>query len=526
MIEELKEYDYAEEYADGHLIAHPVLDKGGVRLVDHMGSDLSIVNAARASYAKRSTEMTPGNEKLVSFLAKGGHTSPARHAFVSFEFKAPIEVARQHWKYVVGSDHCQPTGTQVTVLSEDGEEIQKDIEDTRIGDIVLTYDINNKHIYRKGKRVSNKFNRYVEEYIYAVTAMNKTSRYTKEHPCVIKLGNAFVDGGYVVYLMKRGNSFRVGYTKTRRNDSLGLRVRFTREKPDAMWVLGVFDNEFEARMTELVTAYKYGIPMTLFRATENGANQHTLDIFWERMGDLSSNGKNVIGNHGLLIDEPLFSIDNFSKSIKTQTTIVTAACNLLPGMLVMTPTSDKKGYEKELWIEISDISMEKYSGNVYSLTIDDTHTYIADGILTHNCMDGWNEASGRYITKQDEFYLPFPDQWRSKPENSKQGSGPILPSDIGHQLTNQLMLTYEAGEKKYQWALEQGVAPEMARLFLPAYGLYTFYYWSASLQSVLHFLNQRLASDAQHEITDYAKVVYKMMETRFPVATREFVDVG
>ena len=82
-----------------------VLDNGYVRLVDYMGSDLSVVNAARASYAKESEDFNDKDEKLVNFLAKEGHWSPFRHAFITFEFKAPLMVARQHWKYVVGSDH-------------------------------------------------------------------------------------------------------------------------------------------------------------------------------------------------------------------------------------------------------------------------------------------------------------------------------------------------------------------------------------------------------------------------------------
>jgi thymidylate synthase (FAD) len=47
-----------------------VLDKGYVRLVDHMGSDLSIVNAARASFAKESKEMSKSDARLIDFLAK------------------------------------------------------------------------------------------------------------------------------------------------------------------------------------------------------------------------------------------------------------------------------------------------------------------------------------------------------------------------------------------------------------------------------------------------------------------------
>lgn len=82
-----------------------VLDKGYVRLVDVMGSDLSVVNAARASFAKESLEMSMQDARLLHFLARENHMSPFRHAFATFEFKAPLLVARQHWKYVVGSDH-------------------------------------------------------------------------------------------------------------------------------------------------------------------------------------------------------------------------------------------------------------------------------------------------------------------------------------------------------------------------------------------------------------------------------------
>jgi hypothetical protein len=47
-----------------------VLDKGYVRLVDHMGSDLTVVNAARVSYAKQSHELNERDIKLIKFLAR------------------------------------------------------------------------------------------------------------------------------------------------------------------------------------------------------------------------------------------------------------------------------------------------------------------------------------------------------------------------------------------------------------------------------------------------------------------------
>lgn len=67
--------------------------------VDHMGSDLSVVNAARVSFHKVSEEFKAGDEKLINYLAKHKHTSPFNHAFMSFRVKAPIFVARQLVKH-------------------------------------------------------------------------------------------------------------------------------------------------------------------------------------------------------------------------------------------------------------------------------------------------------------------------------------------------------------------------------------------------------------------------------------------
>ena len=66
-----------------------------VDLLDHMGSCLSVVNAARVSFHKVSEEFKEGDEKLINYLAKHKHFSPFNHAFLSFRVKAPIFVARQ-----------------------------------------------------------------------------------------------------------------------------------------------------------------------------------------------------------------------------------------------------------------------------------------------------------------------------------------------------------------------------------------------------------------------------------------------
>lgn len=232
------------EQEDSNFVS--VLDKGYVRLVDTMGSDLSVVNAARASFAKESKELSVQDARLIDFLVRENHMSPFRHAFLTFEFKAPLMVARQHWKYVVGSDHT---------------------------------------------------------------------------------------------------------------------------------------------------------------------------------------------------------------------------------------------------------------------------------------MDSWNESSRRYITMDPEFYLPTSEQWRLAPENKKQGSAGLAGPWIGSVLTTELMQLIVKSESLYNMAIEQGIAPEQARLFLPAYSMYVVYRWSCSLQSAALFLNQRLSEDSQIEIQEYAKAVYSLSKEKFPVSIDRLVAI-
>ena len=73
-----------------------------VTLVDNMGTDLSVVNAARVSFGKKHEELTKGDEKLITFLAKHGHWTPFGHATLSFHVEAPVFVARQLVKHQIG----------------------------------------------------------------------------------------------------------------------------------------------------------------------------------------------------------------------------------------------------------------------------------------------------------------------------------------------------------------------------------------------------------------------------------------
>ena len=76
------------------------ISKTEVTYIDHMGSDASVVNAARVSFAKDASLFTEEqNEKLIRYLAKHNHKSPFNHCFMSFRVKAPIFICRQLVKH-------------------------------------------------------------------------------------------------------------------------------------------------------------------------------------------------------------------------------------------------------------------------------------------------------------------------------------------------------------------------------------------------------------------------------------------
>lgn len=80
-----------------------VLDHGFVRLDDAMATDLSVVNAARVSFARRKEEMDESDAGLIRFLMRDRHGTPYEHNAFRFHIRAPIFVAREWMRHRIGS---------------------------------------------------------------------------------------------------------------------------------------------------------------------------------------------------------------------------------------------------------------------------------------------------------------------------------------------------------------------------------------------------------------------------------------
>jgi thymidylate synthase (FAD) len=80
-----------------------VLDHGFVRLDDAMADDLSVVNGARVSFARRKTEMDEADGGLIRFLMRDRHGTPFEHNAFRFHVRCPLFVAREWFRHRIGS---------------------------------------------------------------------------------------------------------------------------------------------------------------------------------------------------------------------------------------------------------------------------------------------------------------------------------------------------------------------------------------------------------------------------------------
>lgn len=304
--------------------------------------------------------------------------------------------------YVGDSQQCQPAGTMVAVASSRGDTRgrpvkyqQVPIEDVQPGDRVLSFHVPTSFLRRTGSVVRRRAERgYVGETV-EVQAEDHSSTYTPNHRCVARVGDALNDR-WVVYLMRRGGSFRVGMVtgmyRTQMGD-LGLPRRMLAEGADAAWVLSVHDTEPAARAAEMWTSFNYSIPSIRFRqGLQRGIPQDQLDAFWTSVGDLTERAVRCLNDHGRLLQLPFCEPGRRVYRNRAQ---VMAACNLLDGMLVLTADgafdAGGKRAHKNRW-SVASVSRSWHVGVVYSLDVEGDETYVADGIVTHNSIYEWTGA--------------------------------------------------------------------------------------------------------------------------------------
>lgn len=141
--------------------------------------------------------------------------------------------------------------------------------------------------------------------------------------------------------------------------------------------------------------------------------------------------------------------------------------------------------------------------------------FVARQLVKHKFLR-WNEISRRYVDYEPEFY--YPDEWRGRPENKKQGSDGVV------NLKWDVEPYVQDGLRAYDKLLADGVAPEQARMVLPQ-NTYTEWYWSGSLDAFADMYRLRIAPDAQKETQFVAQKIGANMELLYPVSWKALTNV-
>lgn len=145
--------------------------------------------------------------------------------------------------------------------------------------------------------------------------------------------------------------------------------------------------------------------------------------------------------------------------------------------------------------------------------------FVARQLVKHQVGLSWNEVSRRYVDDEPEFF--FPEVWRGKPVNAKQGSDGVLDNqqfwfDRYRQNTQYCLDDYEE-------AIECGMAPEQARMVLPLNTM-TEWLWSGSLMAFARVCNQRLDPHAQEECREVAQMINDLIPNEFQYSWHALVQ--
>lgn len=309
--------------------------------------------------------------------------------------KNTIVLSRQdyHWKH----EPCQPAGTMV--LTTEGE---KPIETLKDGDHVVTYDKSSGQIvgYRNGGFEIKTASRDYDGNMYYISADGKTTRATDNHQFSVRF-NAEAKNNYVTYLMKRGNWWRVGVAKAYDARQFGMKSRYHGEKAEAMWAITTHKTREEAQIMEHVLTCKYGIPYTVWETgamcrrmvrTDEGVAEIYAKLDLDKM---AKDAHRLLEDHGRKYEFPLICEENKRGKFSCRVSVKIHACNLLPEIMQL-PIPTKGG--EFIWASITSAKYKHEKCKVYSLAVDKHQHYIADGIVTHNCLYGWKEGEAHYFT--------------------------------------------------------------------------------------------------------------------------------
>lgn len=460
---------------------------GSVCLVDWMGDDHSIVEAARVSYGE-GTRHTSEDRTLIRYLMRHWHSTPQEMAELKFRVRVPMDTWRQWIRTRTASvnEYCLAPGTKI--LKNDLTWVN--VENLVIDDTIVGFQ-ENPLALRKNNLIPSKV----------------TTKEIIEAPCYkiyTDKGEVLASEEHLWVARAKRKSTAYEWIKTSGLKE-GMDIAFT-SKPweieqshDSGWLSGIFDGEgwlsiASGRSTHIGVAQREGAVLQKIEILLKERN-----IPYTKY--IQNKGKNG---------------DCWTLAIQSRWAGLKLLGSIRPMRLI---EKSKKWYEGgRVTTTPAKIIKIEYVGIQQVVGIGtETKTLIANGFLSHN--------STRYSVAIDECETTNPEAWRLQAENNKQGSqGKLSLTDGGALLSSRESEFHSHAREIYEERLSYGIAREQARKDLPLSN-YTEAFWKIDLHNLFHFLYLRMDSHAQQEIREFATTIgEEIVAKMFPLAWEAFVD--
>lgn len=462
--------------------------------VDHMGTDLTVVNAARVSFDKQSEwvqkakdqviygdndgylcALSEADTKLIGYLAKHNHWSPFAHTSIQLRIKAPIFVARQLVKHCVTGDtevtFCKPVGgksngrTKRTISDlhrmwtgkvkyQGGEKGKRNVS----GGHVKVFNEDTQQF--ESSHIVDVIYQGIKPVFLLTTESGQSVRITNNHKVMTQRGWVTVE-----------------------ELAPGVDCMVTEELNGVLVTPGNKRRDYDVAD---VIARREHVKSECVRCggTEKLECDHIVPV-------------NAGGTHDASNLQTLCSKCHREKSANEK-------------------SSHRPNAFQPRWTQV--VSIEPVgSEDVYDITVEGWHNFLANGLVVHNCVGGvWNEVSRRYVDSEPEFY--FPEVWRGRPtDGAKQGSSGEVTHVHGVLVSHGAQYAASIALGTYNQLIDGGVAPEQARMILPQNTM-TEWYWTGSLMFFARVCAQRLDPHAQAETSEVARQIAEIVRPLFPVS--------
>jgi len=440
-----------------------VLDDGFVRVLDYMGDDAAVVQAARISYGA-GTKQVNQDRGLIRYLMRMDHSTPFEMCDIKFHVRVPMDTWRQ---WVRHRTACLAQGTEL-IFDLPGGIRRRGRQ---------AYPVKIEDLYKKFQPSSNRTR----------PDKQRNPHFRADRVRAMLLRQMNEDTGLIRH------THIVGVCKS------GVKPVFRMTLADGKTIECTADHRFK-----FADGWK-----TLAAATG-------LRLLGTRADWVTGQYEIYVNGQELTADVP-----HHDASWLNEQYVERSGGPPVRTEWVKRP---RRAWNKPVMAKPVRIQQFEYVGEkeTYDVEVEGPfHNFVANGIVTHNSV---NEYSTRYSVAIDATQQTSPGEWRLQSAQNRQGSGGTLPVDVGERLSAAERALQDEARRVYEERLAAGVAREQARKDLPL-STYTEAYWKINLHNLLHFLDLRMDLHAQQEIRNYARVIgERIVAAWVPLVWEAFLD--